>query len=143
MQVLLISKQKQREWADGCYRTYLNVLFTQMSEKQVTKQFKEREVDDIVKDYKQPHDMNAFGRVCPKYLTPKQKRGTLRAITSIKEKWYGKINERVCADDRSQLAYITKEESTAPTVSMDSLLALLIIDAFEERAMAIFDVPDA
>ena len=36
-----------------------------------------------------------------------------------------------------------KKESAAPTFSMEELLAKLMIDSFEERAMAIFDVPGA
>ena len=65
IQFLSISKQKQREWDDECYRTDVNVMFTQMSAKQGIKQFKERAVDAIIKEYKQVHDMNTFGRVCP------------------------------------------------------------------------------
>ena len=36
-----------------------------------------------------------------------------------------------------------KEEAAAPTFSMEELLAKLMIDSFEEREMAIFDVPGA
>ena len=61
-------------------------MFTLMSAKQRIKQFNERAMADIVKEYKQLHEMNMFGRLCPEYLTPKQKRDTLRAITMIKNK---------------------------------------------------------
>ena len=49
----------------------MKVVFTQMSAKQVIKQFKERDVDAIVKEYKQLHDINTFGRVRPEDLIPK------------------------------------------------------------------------
>ena len=57
-----------------------------MSAKQGIKQFKKRAVVDIVKDYNQLHDMNTFGIVCPKDLTPKHKWDALRAIILIKDK---------------------------------------------------------
>ena len=44
-----ISKQKQLKWADDCYRTAVNVIFTQISAKQGIKQFKEQTVSTIVK----------------------------------------------------------------------------------------------
>ena len=85
--------------------------------------------------------MNMFGRVCPEDLTLKNKKYALRAITLIKEKQSGKIKGRECADGRSQRSYITKEKSAEPTVSMEALLAQLIIDAFEEHAYLNSDIP--
>ena len=143
MQFLSISKQKKREWDDDCYRTSENVMFTQMSAKQGIKQFKERAMAVIVKEYKQLHEIDTFGRVCPEDLMSKHKLYTLRAITFIKEKRSGNIKGRAFADGISQRAYIKKEEASAPTVSMETLLVQLTIDAFEERAMVIFDVPGA
>ena len=67
----MISQQKQREWGDECYRTAVKVVFTQISEKQGIKKLKERYVAAIVKEYKQLHEMNTFGIVCPEDLTPK------------------------------------------------------------------------
>ena len=72
MQFLSISKQNQREWGDGCCRTAVHVMFTQMGEKQETKELKEWDVAAIVKEYKQHHEINMFVRVCTGDLTPKQ-----------------------------------------------------------------------
>ena len=65
----------------------------------------------IVNEYKQLHDMNKFGIVCPEDLTPKHKRGSLRAITLIKEKQSGKIKGRVCADGRAQILHLRSQWS--------------------------------
>ena len=100
-------------------------------------------MDDTVKEYKQLHDIITFGRVCPEDMTPKQKLYALCAITFIKEKRFGKLKGRACADGRAQMSYIKKEEAAAPKISIYALLAQLMIDAFEERAMEIFDVPCA
>ena len=99
MRFLSISKHKQCEWAYECYRTAVKIMFIQMSTKQGIKQFKERAIYEIVKEYKQLHYMNTFVRVCPEDLTTKQKRDALRAITLIEEKRPGKIKRRACAYD--------------------------------------------
>ena len=49
----------------------------------------------------------------------------------IKEKRPGKIKVRACADGRAQKVYITREEVSVPMVSMESLLAQLMVDEFE------------
>ena len=61
-------------------------MFTQMSTKQGIKQFKEQAVASIANVYKQLHDIEMFGRVCPEDLTLKHKRDALRAITSVEDK---------------------------------------------------------
>ena len=91
MRFLSISKHKQCEWDYECYRTAVKIMFIQMSTKQGIKQFKERAIDEIVKEYKQLHYMNTFGRVCPEHLIPKHKRDALHAITLIKGKRSGEI----------------------------------------------------
>ena len=108
MQFLSISKQKQLEWADECYRTTVKVMFKKMSAKQGIKEFEERALADFVNKYKYLHDMSTFVRMCPEDLTPKQKRGALRAITLIKEKRSEKTKIRACVDGRAHRAYITK-----------------------------------
>ena len=108
MQFLLISKQKQCEWVDECYKKDVNVMFTQISAKKELKRFKDQAVAAIVKQYKQLHDMNKFVIVCPEELTPKQKQDALRAITLINYKQSVKIKGIVCADGRSKRAYNTK-----------------------------------
>ena len=143
MQFLLIYKQKQCEWADDCYRTAVSVMFTHMSTKQGIKKFKEQDVASITNQYKQPHNVNIFGRVCPEDQTTKKKRDALRATTLVEEKRSGNIKGRSCTYGRAQREYITKEEVFAPTVSTEALLAQLMIDAFQERAMEIFDIPGA
>ena len=121
----------------------MNVVFTQISAKQGIKNLKERYTDAIVKEYTQLHDINMFGIVCPEDMTTKHKRYALRASTLIEDKQYRKIKGRACADGRAQRSYITKEEESVPRVSMEELLAQLMIDAFKDHAMAMFDVPSA
>ena len=50
---------------------------------------------------------------------------------------------RGCADGRPQKDYMTKEENSAPTVSVEALMISCIIDAMERRDVAIVDIPGA
>ena len=59
----------------------------------------------------------------------------------LKRKQCGK--GRGCADGRKQRAYIAKEEATAPTVSTEAVFLTTIIDALENREVAVLDVPGA
>jgi hypothetical protein len=97
----------------------------------------------MFKEYNQLNDMKVFGSVNPDTLTKTQKGKALHAINLIKEKRCGRIKGRTCADGRPQRAYVPREEATSPTVSMEALMATLVIDAKEQRDVAIFDVPGA
>ena len=61
----------------------------------------------------------------------------------LKRKRCGKIKGRGCADGRKQRAYITKEDSTAPTVSTEAVFLMAVIDAMEGRNVVVLDVPGA
>ena len=64
-------------------------------------------------------------------------------IMLTKEKRCGKIKGISCYDIRTNHWYIKKEDSASPTVSMEVLVAQLMIDAAENMDAAIFDVPGA
>jgi hypothetical protein len=49
----------------------------------------------------------------------------------------------VVAVGNLQRGHVTKEESSSPTVSTDSVLLKLIVDAHEGRDVAIIDIPNA
>ena len=48
-----------------------------------------------------------------------------------------------CADGHKQRAYITKEESTSPMISTEAVFLTAMIDAWENRKVAMLDVPGA
>jgi hypothetical protein len=49
----------------------------------------------------------------------------------------------VVAGGNLQRGHVTKEESSSPTVSTETLLITSIVDAHEERDVAIVDTPNA
>ena len=61
----------------------------------------------------------------------------------LKKKRCGTIKGRGCADGRKQREYTTKEETSSPTVAIESLMLSCIIDAKEGRDVATADIPGA
>ena len=81
--------------------------------------------------------------VYKKCLTHEQQKEALAYLMFLKRKRCGKVKGRGCADGPKQRAYITKEESTAPTVSTEAVFLTAVIDALEGREVAVLDVPGA
>ena len=61
----------------------------------------------------------------------------------LKKKRCGTIKGRGCADGCKQRAYITKEQSTSPTISTEAVFLTAMVDAWENRKVAVLDVPGA
>ena len=55
----------------------------------------------------------------------------------------GRIKGRGCADGQKQRGFITKEESSAPTISTEALFLTCKIDALKKRYIATTDIPGA
>jgi hypothetical protein len=125
------------------FPTIVETCFTQMSAKKGIRTYGERAVAAMLKEYKQLHDMAVFGPQPHNSLTNQEKSRALRAVNLITKKRCGKIKGRTCANGRSQRNYITKEESSSPTISLELLFTTLVIDAHEKRAVQTFDIPGA
>jgi hypothetical protein len=61
----------------------------------------------------------------------------------LKQKWDGKIKGRTVAGGNKQQDYISKEDASSPTVARESVLLSCIIDAEEERDVAVVDILNA
>ena len=61
----------------------------------------------------------------------------------LKKKRCGKIKGQGCADRHKQRAYITKEQLTSPTISTEAVFLMAVVDAWENRKVAVLDVPGA
>ena len=55
----------------------------------------------------------------------------------------GTVKTRACADGRKQRLYISKEESTSPTIHLESILITFLINAAEGRDIATADITGA
>ena len=61
----------------------------------------------------------------------------------LKKKRCGTIKGRGCADGCKQRAYITKEQLTSPTISTEAVFLTAVVNAWENRKVAVLDVPSA
>ena len=115
----------------------------QMSLKAGLRTFGADGVKAVEKEMRQLHDRGVMAPVHRKRLTHEQRKEALAYLMFLKRKRCGKVKGRGCADGRKQRSYITKEESTAPTVSTEAVFLTAVVDALEGREVAILDVPGA
>jgi hypothetical protein len=76
-------------------------------------------------------------------LTYDERRGALRYIMFLKKNECEKIKGRGCADGRPQRDYMTKEDTSSPTVATEALMLSCMIDATKHRDVATCDIPGA
>ena len=72
-----------------------------------------------------------------------QRQTVLESHMFIKEKRDGEIEGRAVAGGNKQRDYISKEDASSPTVATEAVLLSCIIDAEEERDVAVIDIPNA
>ena len=115
----------------------------QMSLKAGLRTFGDDGLKAVEKEMRQLHDRSVMKPVHKGCLTVEQRREALAYLMFLKRKRCGKIKGRGCSDGRKQRAYITKEASTAPTVSTEAVFLTAVIDAMEGRNVVVLDVPGA
>jgi hypothetical protein len=106
-----------------------HILAQEVSARKGFKLYGERAVDAIMYEYKQMVTKDVFISIDVHGLSNDQKRGALRVVNLIKHKRCGKIKGRTCADGSKESGYISKEETSSPTVGLEALLTTLVIDA--------------
>ena len=117
----------------------------QMSAKKGLKIFKEEGPGALMKELRQVILMDVMSGCHARELSKDEKRRALRYkyLMFLKQKRCGMIKGRGCVDDRPQRLWKTKQETTSPTVSIESLFISCMIDAMEERDVATIDIPSA
>jgi hypothetical protein len=115
----------------------------QMSMKRGLKMFGNDGVAAVKKEMLQLHDRKVMIAKKSVDLTRDQKREALEYLMFLKRKRNGKVKGRGCADGRKQRAYIPREDATSPTAATMSVMLTAVIDALEDREVAIVDVPGA
>ena len=64
-------------------------------------------------------------------MTIEERKNALKYLMFLKEKRCGKIKARGCANGRKQHLYKTKEETSSPMISIESLFLTCVIDVME------------
>jgi hypothetical protein len=76
-------------------------------------------------------------------LTPSEIKSILDSHMFLKQKRDESIKARTVVDGNKQRDFISKEDSSSPTVATESVLLTCTIDAQEGRELAIIDIPNA
>jgi hypothetical protein len=94
-------------------------------------------------EMKQLHLRNTFRPMHWKQLNQDQKKTVLESHMFLKQKRDGSIKGRTVAGGNKQRDFISKEDSSSPTVSTEAVLLTCIIEAAEDRDVAVIDIPNA
>ena len=86
-------------------------------------------VATVLAEFSQLNNRVVFKACNARELTKSEKREALNLITMVKQKRDGKIKGRACADGRKQRRYINKDQVSSPTVQLESLMIILLVDA--------------
>ena len=118
-------------------------IMTQLSLKSGLKEWGDKAYTAVESEMKQLHFRNTFKPMHWNELTEIQRQTVLESHMFLKEKRDGKIKGRTVAGGNKQRDYISKEDASSPTVATESVLLSCIIDAEEERDVAVIDIPNA
>ena len=118
-------------------------VHTQYTMKKGLKVFGEPGKQAVKTEMQQVHDRGVIVPVHGKHLTREEKLAALRYLMFLKRKRCGRIKGRGCADGRQQRPNTPKEDTTAPTVAIESLFGTATIDAKERRDVATADIAGA
>jgi hypothetical protein len=78
-----------------------------------------------------------------KSLTADQCKKVLESHIFVERKQDGVLKARQVAGGNKQWGYIMKEDARSPTVSSEAVILTCIVDANENREVAIVDIPNA
>ena len=116
---------------------------TQFSVKRGLKEFGKAGSTAVIKEMKQLDDRNVIKPVMYHTLTSDERYRALQYLMFLKKKRCGTIKGRGCADGRKQRLYKSKNETSAPTVSIEAFMLSCSIDALEGRSVTTADIPGA
>ena len=81
---------------------------------------------------------------CHDKLSTREKSEALETVNLIKIKSDGNIKGRTCANGAKQRRYVKEgDDYSSPTTALESIIATLIVDAMEGRAVSIADISGA
>ena len=115
-------------------------VFTQMSAWAGIKKHGQAACDVLTAEFTQLDYKGAYEPIHAADLTETQQTSALRIINLIKEKSNGRLKGRSVADGRPQRVLYTRDETSSPTATPESILLTAMIDAVEDRHVAVADI---
>ena len=123
------------------YGHIVNYCFNQMSAKNGIAKHGEEAIMALFMEFSQLHNKKVLKAIKASDLTRVQKKNALHALNLIKEKRNGVIKGRtVETKEEVRRKWYEKHEVTSPTISNDSLMALLTVSSAERRKIISWDV---
>ena len=118
-------------------------VFTQVSVRAGIKKHGQAARDALTAEFAQLDYKGAYELIHAADLTETQRTSALRIINLIKEKQNGRLKGRSVADGRLQRVLYTKDETSSPTATPESILLTAMIAVVEDRQVAVADVTGA
>ena len=118
-------------------------IMTQLSLKAGLRRWGSKAKTAVHAEMKQLHFRDTFEPLHWHEMNDTQKKSVLESHLFIKEKKDGRMKGRIVAGGNKQRDFISKEEASSPTVATESVLLTCVIDAEEERDVAVVDIPNA
>ena len=118
-------------------------VFTQMSAWAGIKKHAQAARDVLTAEFTQLDYKGAYELIHADNLTETQQTSALRIINLIKEKRNGQLKGRSVADGQLQHDLYTKDETSSPTATPESVLLTTLIDAVENWHVVVADVTGA
>jgi len=121
-------------------KVIFKTILTQMTAKAGIKLYGEKAKQALMQEFSQLEELGVFSAKNARELTREQKGNALHAINLITKKQDGRIKGRTVADGSVQKDMYEKSQTASLTIPTDALLISLIIDAHEQRDVAVADV---
>lgn len=94
-------------------------------------------------EIRQMLDRKCFKPIHKTNLNEIERKRAMESLLFLSEKKDGTIKSRFCANGSTQRDYMTREETSSPTVSTEAILITGAIEALEGREVACCDIPNA
>ena len=87
--------------------------------------------------------MEVLSGIGPEYLTAENKKKSLREVNTINLKRSSKLKGRIFDNGEPHRKFVRREEAKWPTITQEGILSTMVIDEYEDKKVANFDVPGA
>jgi hypothetical protein len=121
----------------------VGMVMAQVLLKAALKKWGREAEESFRKEMKQLHWQISFKPMHWKSLTAKQRKKVLESHIFVERKQDGVLKAQQVAGGNKQWGYMMKEDASSPTVSSEAVMLTCIVDANENRKVAIVDIPNA
>jgi hypothetical protein len=118
----------------------VGMVMAQVSLEAALKKWGRGAEESVRKEMKQLHWRNSFKPMHWKSLTAEQCKRVLESHIFVERKRDGVLKARQVAGGNKQRGYIMKKDASSPTVSSETVMLTCIVNANENREVAIVDI---